>query len=302
MSTAFMIGVLAGSILSGTSLLYATLGELIGERAGIVNLGLEGIMLIGAATAFAATAGTGSPYAGLLAAALAGTAANLIFAYLVIGRRANQLASGLSLMFFGFGLSALIGRPFVGALITGLPRLRLPGFDGPGGRLLSWDILVWLAVPAAVITWGLLFRTRWGLGLRAVGESPAVAYAAGYRPALLQYQALALAGMLGGIAGAHLSIALTLTWAEGMTAGRGFIAIALVIFARWNPLWAIAGALLFGGAEALQLQLQAAGADVSPFLMNMIPYLLTLLVLIVWGLNRQSAAPAALGRTLVGVE
>jgi general nucleoside transport system permease protein len=129
-----------------------------------------------------------------------------------------------------------------------------------------------------------------------------VAYAAGYRPALLQYQALALAGVLGGIAGAHLSIALTLTWAEGMTAGRGFIAIALVIFARWNPLWAVAGALLFGGAEALQLQLQAAGADVSPFLMNMIPYLLTLLVLIVWGFNRQSAAPAALGRTLVGVE
>jgi general nucleoside transport system permease protein len=302
MSTAFIIGVLVSSILSGTSLLYATLGELVGERAGIVNLGLEGIMLIGAATGFAATAWTGNPYLGLVAAAIAGTAANLIFAYLVIGRRANQLASGLSLMFFGFGLSALVGRPFVGTLITGLPRLRLPGFDGVGGRLLSYDILVWLAVPAAVLTWWLLFRTRWGLGLRAVGESPAVAYAAGYRPALLQYQALALAGGLGGIAGAHLSIALTLTWAEGMTAGRGFIAIALVIFARWNPLWAIVGALLFGGAEALQLQLQAAGADVSPFLMNMVPYLLTLLVLVVWGFNRQSAAPAALGRTLVGVE
>jgi ABC-type uncharacterized transport system permease subunit len=302
MSTAFLIGVLASSILSGTSLLYATLGEVIGERAGIVNLGLEGIMLIGAATGFAAAAWTGNPYLGLLAAALAGAATNLIFAYLVVGRRANQLASGLSLMFFGFGLSALVGRPFVGALVTGLPRLRLPGFDGASARLVSYDILVWLAVPTALFAWALLFRTRWGLALRAVGESPAVAYAAGYRPALLQYQALALAGMLGGIAGAHLSIALTLTWAEGMTAGRGFIAIALVIFSRWNPLWAIAGALLFGGAEALQLQLQAAGADVSPFLMNMIPYLLTLLVLIVWGMNRQSAAPAALGRTLVGVE
>ncbi len=302
MSTAFIIGVLVSSILSGTSLLYATLGELVGERAGIVNLGLEGIMLIGAATGFAATAWAGNPYLGLLAAALAGTAANLIFAYLVIGRRANQLASGLSLMFFGLGLSALVGRPFVGTLIAGLPRLRLPGFEGASGRLLSYDILVWLAVPAAVLTWWLLFRTRWGLGLRAVGESPAVAYAAGYRPARLQYQALAVAGMLGGIAGAHLSIALTLTWAEGMTAGRGFIAIALVIFARWNPLWAVVGALLFGGSEALQLQLQAAGADVSPFLMNMLPYLLTLLVLVVWGFNRQSAAPAALGRTLVGVE
>jgi simple sugar transport system permease protein len=302
MNAAFIIGVLANAILSGTSLLYATLGELIGERAGIVNLGLEGIMLIGAATGFAATAWTGSPYAGLLAAAVAGAAANAVFAYLVIGRRANQLASGLSLMFFGFGLSALVGRPFVGALITGLPRLHLADVGAAGGRLVSYDILVWLAIPTAVLTWALLFRTRWGLGLRAVGEDPAVAYAAGRRPQLLQYQALGLAGMLGGIAGAHLSVALTLTWAEGMTAGRGFIAIALVIFARWNPLWAVVGALLFGGAEALQLQLQAAGADVSPFLMNMVPYLLTLLVLIAWGAHRQSAAPAALGRTLAGVE
>ena len=302
MNAALIIGVLANAILSGTSLLYATLGELIGERVGIVNLGLEGIMLIGAATGFAATAWTGSPYAGLLAAAVAGAAANAVFAYLVIGRRANQLASGLSLMFFGFGLSALVGRPFVGALITGLPRLHLADVGAAGGRLVSYDILVWLAIPTAVLTWALLFRTRWGLGLRAVGEDPAVAYAAGRRPQLLQYQALGFAGLLGGIAGAHLSVALTLTWAEGMTAGRGFIAIALVIFARWNPLWAVVGALLFGGAEALQLQLQAAGADVSPFLMNMVPYLLTLLVLIAWGAHRQSAAPAALGRTLAGVE
>jgi len=129
-----------------------------------------------------------------------------------------------------------------------------------------------------------------------------VAYAAGYRPALLQYQALALAGMLGGIAGAHLSIALTLTWAEGMTAGRGFIAIALVIFAGWNPLWAVIGALVFGGAESLQLQFQARGVDVSPFLMNMVPYLLTLLVLTFSGLRGRSAAPAALGRSFFGVE
>ena len=128
------------------------------------------------------------------------------------------------------------------------------------------------------------------------------AVAAGLNPGRLQYQALAIAGLLGGIAGAHLSLSLTLTWEEGMTAGRGFIAIALVIFAKWNPLWAIAGALLFGGAESLQLQLQAAGADVSPFIMNMIPYLLTLLVLIVWGWSRQAAAPAALGRNFVGVE
>jgi ABC-type uncharacterized transport system permease subunit len=304
MSAALIAGVVASSILSGTSLLYATLGELVGERAGIVNLGLEGIMLIGAAAGFVVAALTGNPYVGLTAAALAGAAVNLVFAYLVVGRRANQLATGLCLMFFGLGLSALVGRPFVGTLITGLPRLHLPGLGdtGIGARLLSYDILVYLAAPTAVFVWWLLFRTRWGLVVRAVGESPAAAYAAGRRPALAQYQALALAGLLGGIAGAHLSLALTLTWAEGMTAGRGFIAIALVIFARWNPLWAIAGALLFGGAEALQLQLQAAGADVSPFLMNMVPYLLTLAVLILWGWNRQSAAPAALGRTYFGVE
>jgi ABC-type uncharacterized transport system permease subunit len=304
MSAALVIGVLATAIVSGTSLLYATLGEMVGERAGVVNLGLEGIMLIGASTGFAATVLTGSPYLGLLAAAAAGAAANLLFAWLVVARSANQLAAGLSLMFFGLGLSALIGRPFVGALISGLPRLAVFGL-APGGtaaRLLSYDILVYLAAPAAALVWWLMFRTRWGLGLRAVGEDPAVAFAAGLYPNALRYQALTLAGVLGGIAGAHVSVALTLTWAEGMTAGRGFIAIALVIFAKWNPLWAIAGALLFGGAEGLQLQLQAAGADVSPFIMNMMPYLLTLLVLIVWGWRRLAAAPAALGRSFVGVE
>jgi simple sugar transport system permease protein len=304
MTAALAIGVLATSIVSGTSLLYATLGEMVGERAGVVNLGLEGIMLIGASTAFAATALTGSPYLGLAAACAAGAAANLVFAYVVVGRAANQLAAGLSLMFFGFGLSALIGRPFVGALISGLPRLAPFGAEpaSAAARLLNHDLLVYLAAPAAALVWWVMFRTRWGLGLRAVGEDPAAAFAAGLKPNVLRYQALTLAGALGGLAGAHVSVALTQTWAEGMTAGRGFIAIALVIFAKWNPLWAIAGALLFGGAESLQLQLQAAGADVSPFIMNMLPYGLTLLVLIVWGWRRQSTAPAALGRSFVGVE
>jgi ABC-type uncharacterized transport system permease subunit len=302
MNSALLLGVLTSSIMSGTSLLFATVGEIVGERAGIVNLGLEGIMLIGAATGFAATALTGNAYLGVGAAALAGTCVNLVFAYLVVARRANQLATGLTLMFFGLGLSALIGRPFVGTLIAGLPKLRFLGLGSMGDALLDYDLLVYLAVPTACVVWWLLFRTTWGLGLRAVGESPVAAVAAGLRPARLRYQALGLAGMLGGIAGAHLSLALTLTWAEGMTAGRGFIAIALVIFAKWNPLWAIAGALLFGGAESLQLQLQAAGADVSPFIMNMTPYPLTLLVLIFWGWSRQATAPAALGRNFVGVE
>jgi general nucleoside transport system permease protein len=302
MSGLLLGGLVASSVMSGTSLLYATLGEIIGERAGVVNLGLEGIMLIGAATGFAVAAMTGDAYVGLAASGLAGTAVNLAFAYLVVGRRANQLATGLTLMFFGLGLSALIGRPFIGVLIGGLPKLRMPGFGRIENPFGSYDILVYVAVPAALLMWWLLFRTRWGLGLRAVGESPAAALAAGLDPRHKQYQALAFAGMLGGVAGAHLSLSLTLTWAEGMTAGRGFIAIALVIFAKWDPLLAIGGALLFGGAESLQLQLQAAGADVSPFVMNMIPYLLTLLVLILWGWRRQSTAPAALGRNFVGVE
>jgi len=290
MSASFAAAALVGAILSGTSLLYATLGELVGERAGIVNLGLEGIMLIGAAVGFAATSLTGDPYLGIAAAALAGVVGNMLFGYVVITRHANQLAAGLTLLFLGFGASALVGRPFIGAIITGLPRY--------GG----FDALVWLAVPTALLLYWLLFRTRWGLAVRAVGEDPAAVFATGRRPELLQYQALAVAGLLGGIGGAHLSVALTLSWDEGMTAGRGFIAIALVIFAKWNPLWAVVGALTFGGAESLQLALQASGADVSPFLMNMIPYLLTLVVLVFWGLKRRSAAPAALGRTFFGVE
>jgi len=288
MSMNFALAVLASSIQSGTSLLYGTLGELVGERAGIVNLGLEGTMLIGAAVGVAAASAADDPYAGVAAAALAGTAANLLLGYVVIGRRANQLAAGL-------GASALIGGPFVGAVVPSLPDLDVPGIGG-------FDALIWLAVPAAILLWCLIFRTRWGLAVRATGEDPAAAFAAGHRPDRLQYQALALGGALGGIGGAHLSLALALSWSEGMTAGRGFIAIALVIFARWNPLWAVPSALVFGGAEALQLQLQATGVDVSPFLMTMIPYLLTLLVLVLWGFNRRSAAPAALGRGFLGVE
>ena len=150
--------------------------------------------------------------------------------------------------------------------------------------------------------WWVLFKTRWGLGVRAVGESPGAAYASGRNPAVLQFQALGFGGVLAGLAGAHLSLSLTLTWAEYMTAGRGFIAIALVIFSKWNPLRAVAGALLFGGAEALQLQLQARGSLISPFILDMMPYVLTLLVLLAWGGSRRLAAPAGLGRTFFGSE
>ena len=290
---------LSGAILSGTPLLYATIAEVIGERAGIVNLGLEGVMLMGAVVGFIAMVETGSAILAVVAAALAGALFNMVFAFLVITRRANQLASGLALMFCGVGLSALVGGRYIGSQIAGLPEIALPLLgDLPlvGAVLFHHDALVHAAVPVAVLAWWVLFRTRWGLTLRAVGENPTAAFAAGKDPRLLQYQALFVAGLLGGIAGAHLSLGLARTWAEWMTAGRGFVAVALVIFSKWQPLRAIAGALLFGGAISLGLHMQAVGVSISPFLLDMLPYLLSLGVLAAWGGARRHAAPGSLGR------
>lgn len=304
MSAPFVESVLAGAILSGTPILYATLGEVVEERSGVVNLGLEGVMLMGAVVGFASTVHTGAAAAGLLAGAAAGAALNMVFAYMVVTQRANQLASGLAMMFGGVGLSALIGAGYIGSRITGLNPVAIPVLSTLPyvGPLFRADVLVYLAAPAALTIWWLLFRTRWGLNVRAVGEDPIAAFAAGLSPARVQYQALFLAGLLGGLAGAHLSIGIAKTWAEWMTAGRGFIAVALVIFSRWHPLRAIVGALVFGGATALQLQLQARGAPISPFLLDTIPYLLSLMVLLVWGGIRRHPAPASLGRVFQGTE
>lgn len=300
-----VLGVISSAIFSGTSLLYTTLGEVITERSGIVNLGLEGVLLVSASTGFTVTFLTGNPYLGVLAAALAGGLMNLILGYLVVTRNGNQLASGLALMFFGFGLSALIGKPYVGSKIKGLPRILLPGLsDLPRlyASLFKFDTLIYLAIPTAILLWWLLFRTRWGLGLRAVGESADTAFASGRNPRLIRYQALFVGGLLAGLGAAHLSIAYAMNWTEYMTAGRGFIAVALVIFSKWHPLRAIVGALLFSGAVAFQLLLQSSGVRVSPFILDTIPYLLTLLVLIVWGGTRKHAAPASLGRVYHGTE
>jgi ABC-type uncharacterized transport system permease subunit len=298
-------GVLSGTIMYGVPLLYTTLGEVIGQRAGMVNLGLEGILLVGAAVGFAVSSLTGNPWVGLGVAAIAGSVFNLVYAFLVVTRRASQLASGLAVMFLGMGLSAMIGRAFVGRGSNGLARYQIPGvslFSWATDSMFSYDLMVYLAFPVAVLVWWLLFRTRWGLSLRAVGESPSAAFAAGRRISLLKYQATLLCGFLAGIAGAHLSVALARTWSEGMTGGRGFIAVALVIFSKWHPLRAIVGAMLFGGAVTLQLQLQAQGAAISPFVLNMIPYVLTLGVLLVWGGTRRFAAPGGLGRVYSGEE
>ena len=300
-----ILGVISSAIYSGTSLLYATLGEVVGERSGIVNLGLEGVLLVSAATGVAVTSKTGNPYLGILAAVLAGGLMNLMFGYLVITRKANQLASGLAMMFFGFGLSALIGKDFVGTKIAVLPRLLLPGLAGLPRlytSLFKFDILIFLVIPMAFLIWWLLFRTRWGLGLRAVGENADIAFASGRNPLWIRYQALFLGGLLAGLGAAQLSIAYTMTWNEYMTGGRGFIAVALVIFSRWDPIRAIGGALLFSGAVAFQLLLQASGVQISPFLLDTIPYILTLVILIASGGNRKHAAPASLGRVYHGSE
>jgi simple sugar transport system permease protein len=253
------------------------------EKAGLINLGVEGTMLMGASVSFAVASTTGSVALALVAGALAGGLFNLLLGPLVVWRGANQLASGLALMFLGQGLSAFYGKPFVGTTVDGLASLSIPflaRLPWLGPILFRQDALVYMAVPAAVAVWWLLNRTSWGLHLRAVGEDRMVAYAAGSRTGLLRHQALFLGGALGGLAGAHLSLAIAHTWNEGLTAGRGFIAVSLVIFAAWSPLRVVLGALLFGGALALQIQLQARGAAVSPFLLDMLPYLVTLLVLV----------------------
>lgn len=300
-----VLGVFSSAIFSGTSLLYSTLGEIVDQRSGVVNLGIEGVMLVSASAGIAITATTGMPYLGVLVSVLTGGLMNMILGYLVITRKGNQLASGLALMFFGFGLSALIGQSYVGAKINGLPRFSLPGISNLPllySSLFQFDLLIYLAIPSAIVIWWLLFRTRWGLGLRAVGENPDTAFASGRNPQLIRYQALFTGGLLMGVGAAHLSIAYTMNWTEYMTAGRGFIALALVIFAKWNPLRAIVGALLFSGAVAFQLLMQSSGVQISPFLLDTFPYILTILVLIAWGGTRKFAAPASLGRVYEGTE
>jgi simple sugar transport system permease protein len=305
MSPLSIVGVISSAIFAGTSLLYTTLGEVIHQRSGIVDLGLEGLLLVSASTGFAVASVSGNPYVGVLAAMLVGGLFNMVFGYLVISRQANQLASGLAMMFFGFGLSALIGNAYVGAKIDGLPRILLPGLSNlptVWTSLFKFDILIYLAIPVAFLVSWLLFRTRWGLGLRAVGENMDAAFASGRNPRLIRYQALFFGGLLAGLGAAHLSIAYTMTWGEHMTAGRGFIAVALVIFSRWQPLQAIAGALLFSGAIAFQLWLQSSGVQVSPFLLNTIPYVATIVVLIASGGTRKHSAPGSLGRVYYGSE
>lgn len=293
--------ILSGAIRAGTPMLLVCLGEVIIERAGLVNLGMEGSMLVGALAAFAATVATGNPWLGVLVGGIAGMCMALIFGFWAIHRKANQLASGLAILILGNGITAFLGRSYVNKQIEGVNPIHIDGLsDLPfiGSVFFSHDLITYLAVLMAIGLWFFLFRSKMGLVLRSVGEREEVAFAAGYSPIPVRYLAVAFGGLMAGIGGAHLSVAYTLNWIEGMTQGRGVIAVALVIFASWSPLQAIFASYLFGGAQALQLVLQSIGVGISPFFLTMVPYLMTLAVLLIVGRRRRHNMPEGLNKVL----
>ncbi|WP_041794863.1 ABC transporter permease [Pararhodospirillum photometricum] len=287
---------------AATPLALAALGELVTEKAGVLNLGVEGMMLMGAVSAFGVTVATGNPVLGILAAMAAGMLMALLFGVLTLSLRTNQVATGLALTLFGIGLSAFVGRSFVGTPLTALPGLSVPGLsDLPviGPVLFGQDPLVYVSVTViALVAWG-LSRTRTGLIVRAVGENHDAAHVLGHSVLGIRYGAVLFGGVLGGLAGAYLSLVYTPMWVENMTAGRGWIALALVVFATWKPWRVLAGAWLFGGVTILQLHAQGLGVQVPSQIMSMLPYLATILVLVL--ISRDATrvrlnAPACLGK------
>lgn len=290
--------ILTGAIRSGTSVLYATLGETVSEKVGVVNLGTEGCMLMGACTGFIVTFQTGNPWLGVLIGGLAGGLLSLLHAYLVINCGANQLASGLAMLFLGLGLTALLGRDYVKENIDGFNVIAIPLLSSIpfiGAILFKHDIMTYLGYLIGPALWFLMYRTKWGLSMRAVGESRAVAFSTGRNPVRIAYMGVFIGGILAGLGGAQLSVAFTHFWVENMTQGAGFIAVALVIFGMWHPMRVIAGALIYGGAYALQLTLQTMGVGIPPALLQMLPYVLTLVILLAWGKASKRAMPSELG-------
>ena len=297
-----IVAILVATMRAGTPLLFAALGELITEKAGVLNLGIEGMMLVGAVAGFIAMVLTGSPLIGVLAAMVTGMAMSGLFGFLTLTLMTNQVATGLALTIFGVGLSAFVGLSYIGNPIQGLPGLAIPVLgDIPvlGPLLFNHDPLVYVSlVLLAAVTW-FLFRSRGGLILRAVGESHEAAHAIGYSVLKIRYLAVLFGGATSGIAGAYLSLVYTPQWAENMTAGRGWIALALVVFATWRPAWVLLGAYLFGGITIMGLHVQAAGFAISSHLVATLPYLATVLVLVL--ISRDATriklnAPAALGK------
>jgi simple sugar transport system permease protein len=313
MTQAMIISLLTITIRAGVSLLYATLGEIFTERSGILNLGVEGIMLMGAATAFAVSYHGNSVWLGLGAAALMGMLLSAIHAFLTITMQADQVVSGLALTLFGTGLSSFMGQrlgpggaTMVGVQAPTFQRISIPVLENIpviGPSLFNQDILAYLLYLLLPVLSFYLFRTQMGLHLRAVGDNPSAADVLGIPVKVTRYLYTMFGGLLMGVAGAHLSLAYLQGWAMNITGGRGWIAIALVIFATWNPIRAAVGALLFGGINALQFRLQAAGTEIPAPFLNMMPYFFTILVLvfITWGesFRKRLGAPAALGNPYI---
>jgi ABC-type uncharacterized transport system permease subunit len=293
------------TLAAGTPLVFAALGELVVEKSGVLNLGVEGMMLVGAIASFIVAAKTGAPWLGVGAGALAGALLSLIFGVLALTLRANQVAAGLALSLFGIGLSAFVGRPYMSVVIEGIKPIVVPGLTTLpvfGKLVFGHNPLVYASIALFAAVQIFLRRTRAGLVLRAVGESPQSAHAIGYPVLAIRYAAVLFGGACAGLAGAFLAVAYTPSWVEGMTAGRGWIALALVVFASWLPGRLVVGAYLFGAVTILQLHAQGAGLGIPSQLMSALPYLATILVLVLISRARVSAgsaAPASLGTVFV---
>jgi general nucleoside transport system permease protein len=301
---AFFDSILITVITAATPLLIAALGELVAERSGVLNLGVEGMMAVGAACGFAAAIVTGSSLVGVLAAIAAGILLSAVFAALVLGLATNQVATGLALTILGLGLSGLIGAGFVGQNREAIGRLQIPGLsDLPvvGRLVFGEDPFVYLSIALAIGVLVFLRATRAGLLLRSIGENHTSAHALGLPVMRVRLLAILFGGGCAGLAGAYLSLVYTPFWSPGMTAGRGWIALALVVFASWRPLRVLFGAYLFGGATVLQLHAQAAQLGIPSQLLSAFPYVATIVALVVMSIGGRKSmlAPGSLGTPFV---
>ena len=297
-----LIPALLTIITAATPLLFAALGELVTEKSGVLNLGIEGMMVMGAIIGFVTVHVTGSATLAILASLVAGALMASIFAVLVLKFHASQVPTGLALTIFGIGLSALIGQSMIGIAYDGLPVISIPLLSSIpvlGELLFKHDILVFLSIVMVfVVTW-FLYRSRAGLILRAVGDSHDAAHAMGYSVIKIRFLAILFGGAMAGVGGAYLSLAYSPLWVEPMTAGRGWIALALVVFATWRPGRVLLGAYLFGGITILQLHAQALGIGIPSQVMSMLPYLATIVVLVIISSDQSKIklnSPASLGK------
>ncbi len=298
-----LIFVLAGAFATATPLLFAALGELVVEKSGVLNLSVEGMMALSAAIAFMVTLQSGSHLVGFIAGAASGALLSAVFAVLVLGFMANQVAAGLAVGILGLGLSSLLGRSFEGATLLGIDKIAIPLLSEIpvlGKILFTQDIVVYVGIAATGLVAWFLYRTKAGLTLRVIGENPNTAHALGMRPVGVRFLAILFGGVMAGFAGAYASTVLTPLWSQDMIAGRGWIAVALVVFGTWRPGRVAVGAYLFGAVSLLGLALQAMGIGIPAQFMTCLPYVLTIVVLVAISADKVRVrlnAPAALGES-----